>query len=180
GRGLVQSGRRQSFRSTPGAVRARPGRQAPASHRACSAESRAGRCWVEAITGLGGERRDEVSFGPSRPPRFGVPQRPDGAYWAGLVRRHRAVSGVVALAAAAAVVVPIAVTATRPHGGPRPAASPRVVSEPGRPVTMTGVRHPLLGVRSRWELFGYGPAGLGRSQLAHWVVNPTAGFGPAG
>jgi hypothetical protein len=126
---------------------------------------------LEATTGLGGERHDEVSFGPSR---LSVPQRLGSSYWAAWVRRHRAVSGVVALAAAAAVAVPVAVTATRPHGGPWSATSPRVVSERSRPVTMTSVRHPLLGVRSRWELFGYGPAGLVRIQLAHGVITTTA------
>jgi hypothetical protein len=131
----------------------------------------------------GGGQRDEVSFGPSRPPRLRVPRWLDGSDWAAWMRRHRGVSTVVALAVVAAVAVPVAVTATRPRGAPHPAQSylltivpgyPRIAAlAPSRPVIVTRVRHPLLGVRSGYELFGYGPADLVRIQLARGVITTT-------
>jgi hypothetical protein len=131
----------------------------------------------------GSEQRDEVSFGPSRPPRLRVPRWLNDSRWAAWMRRHRWVPTVVALAVAAAVAVPVAVTATGPRGAPRPASSYLVTILPGYPriaavvpshqVTVTRVRHPLLGVRAGWELFGYGQAGLVRIQLARGLITTT-------
>lgn len=133
----------------------------------------------------GDEPRDEVSFGPSRPPRLRMPWWLDGSRWAARMRGHRWVPIVVALAAVAAVAVPVAVTSTHSRGAPRPTSSYRIRVTllpgssviapfiPNRSVTVTKVRHSLLGVRSGWDLFGYGPAGLVRIQLARGVITTT-------
>lgn len=92
---------------------------------------------------------DEISFGSGHP----------GARWrpAWLL----IVAGVV-LAAAVAVVAVVGIG----HGKKAPRPRPAVV--------VTEVGHPLLGVTASWELFGYGPAGLVRVQLARGRITRTA------
>jgi hypothetical protein len=63
----------------------------------------------------------------------------------------------------AAVVAVVALAATGHGKAPRP--------QPAAEVTEAG--HRLLGVTAGWELFGYGPAGLVRVQLARGRVTRT-------
>ncbi len=92
---------------------------------------------------------DEISFGSWRP----------GGRW----RSGRLL--IVAGAVLAAVVAVVAV-AVIGHGKKAPRPRPAVmVSEAG---------HRLLGVTAGWELFGYGPAGLVRVQLARGRITRTA------
>jgi hypothetical protein len=91
---------------------------------------------------------DEIRFGSRRP-----------------CARWRSGRLLIAAGAVLAAVVAVVALVVIGHGKkapqPRPAA---VISEAG---------HRLLGVTASWELFGYGPAGLVRVQLARGRITRT-------
>jgi hypothetical protein len=101
--------------------------------------------------GRPGERAgpDEIRFGSRRP----------AVRWRS---GWLLIAAGAALAAVVAVVALVAIGHGKNAPRPRPAA---VVSEAG---------HRLLGVTAGWELFGYGPAGLVRVQLARGRITRTA------
>jgi hypothetical protein len=93
---------------------------------------------------LGGS--DEVGFGPARPPGRRWPRWP--------------------LILAGAAVIAVAAVLTLGRHPVQPAAA-------HSQVTVTEAGHPLLGVRTGWELLGYGPNRAVRIQLAQGRVTQT-------
>jgi hypothetical protein len=100
-----------------------------------------------------GAERDVIWSGRERGPR----RR--------LSPRLLALLALVVLVAAAAAVVAV-------HALPRRAGTrgPRGL---GGPAQVADVRHPLLGVRAGWELFGLGPGEVVRIQLARARITRT-------
>ena len=118
---------------------------------------------------------DEVQFGPSRGPRVRL------AAWLRRLLARRLALGIAALVTLAVAAFVLATTRHPGHHRPgvtgsavtgRPQAQPWWVA--ARPVVAVGAGHPLLGVRSGWELFGAGPGVLIRIQWAVGRVTRTA------
>jgi hypothetical protein len=111
------------------------------------------------------EAADEVSFGfkhlPDRWFRHGGRR---AGRWSPRVGR-RAGRWPIAVAAVAAVVALVAI-------GPGRGRVWRLGLR--LPYGVTEVGHPLLGVRAGWELYGYGPGGVVRIQLARGRITRTA------
>src|SRR5258707_1016837 len=82
-----------------------------------------------------------------------------------LPRRTPSPQLLALLALVVLVVAVVTVHAVTRRGGTR---------GPRGPVQVTGVGHPLLGVRAGWELFGLGPSQVVRIQLARARITRTA------
>jgi hypothetical protein len=117
------------------------------------------------------ERLDEViEFGGSR--RSGSP-KPPWPRWLPLVLAAGVAVAIVAYvehARNASTSPPHPPTTARPWWLGRPAPSEAAAPAP----RATEVGHPLLGVTSGWELFGRGPSGVVRIELAHGRLTATA------
>lgn len=114
------------------------------------------------------EQRDVVVFGGARPGRgpgrrrlrtLGLPVVLAAVVIAAVIARVNGTSGTVAAPSPSP-------SAAAPAPPPEPAATsgPPVVTEAG---------HPLLGVTAGWELFGRGPDGIVRIELARGRVTRT-------
>lgn len=117
---------------------------------------------------------DVVVFGGS--PAEGLPPR-GRLRWLAL---PVALGGVIVLAVLAHAGPRAAPQARR--GSPPPSSAPATTAPAPAPaapssppdVTVTTVGQPLLGVTAGWELFGWGPEGVVRIQLARGRVTRTA------
>jgi len=113
--------------------------------------------------GRGGH--DQVQFGPAREPRLRLPdwirpRRPAA---------RRLVAGAAALAMIVAGVAVIMVRSQLDHGAPGRADGARPWYAVSRPVVVKALHHPLLGIRSGWQLFAVGtgeePGAIGSAVL---------------
>jgi hypothetical protein len=114
--------------------------------------------------GRGGH--DLVRFGPAREPRLRLP----GWIRPGRPMAGRLAAGAAALAVIVAGVAVITVRSQLQHGAPAgSAAGGRQWYAVSRPVAVKALHHPLLGIRSGWELLasgnGWEPGAIGSAVL---------------
>jgi hypothetical protein len=110
----------------------------------------------------GGERPDEVVFGSSGPRWPRGPRR--------LV--YLAIGLVVAAVAVAAVTVAVLRQGNGSAASPPP-VQPSESRGRSRPVTVTQLSHPVLGVKAGWELFARGDGYVVRIELARGRITRT-------
>jgi len=138
----------------------------------------------------GRDGHDLVQFGPAREPRFRLPDwiRPRRP------RARRLTAGAAALTMIVAGVAVITVRSQLQHGAPGSSADgARQWYAVSRPVAMEALHHPLLGIRSGWQLFAVGtgrePGAIGSAvlvriefaagQVSRTKLPPLGSDGPA-